>query len=126
MSVTQQIEVFYDGDCPICSREMAMIHKLDRRHEIDCMNIAARGFDPSPLGLDESIVKQRIHARLSDGSIVTGVEVFRQIYGLLGFRRLVAWSRRPWIAKLLDYCYAVFAKHRRLIGRPFRWMRKEL
>lgn len=121
MSDKQRIEVFFDGACPICSREMAMIRKLDRQHRIDCTDIAARKFDANARGLDAGGVNQQIHGRLSDGRIVTGVEVFRQIYGLLGFRRLVAWSRRPWVAQLLDYFYAAFARNRRYIALPFRW-----
>lgn len=121
MSDKQQIEVFFDGACPICSREMAMIRKLDRNHQVNCTDIAARGFDANAQGLDAGAVNREIHGRLNDGRIVTGVEVFRQIYGLLGFRRSVAWSRRPWVGKLLDYSYAAFARHRRYIALPFRW-----
>ncbi|HEY5957620.1 MAG TPA: DUF393 domain-containing protein, partial [Polyangiaceae bacterium] len=112
---------FFDGACPICSREMAMLRTLDRNDEIHCTDIADREFDANTHGLDVDAVSRRIHARLSDGSLVTGVEVFRQIYGILGFRRWVAWSRRPWIAKFLDYSYAVFARYRRFIALPFRW-----
>jgi predicted DCC family thiol-disulfide oxidoreductase YuxK len=123
MSKNQRIEVFFDGACPICSREMAMVRKLDRNNEIACMDIAARDFDASDFGLDADALNRQIHGRLGDGRIVTGVEVFRQLYGILGFRRLVALSRRPWIAGLLDRCYATFAKYRRRIAQPFRWMR---
>jgi predicted DCC family thiol-disulfide oxidoreductase YuxK len=124
MSDKQRIEVFFDGACPICSREMAMVRKLDRDHKIECTDIAARGFDANAQGLDADAVNGQIHGRLSDGRVVTGVEVFRQMYGLLGFRRWVAWSRRPWVAKMLDYCYAVFARYRRYLGEPLRWMHR--
>jgi predicted DCC family thiol-disulfide oxidoreductase YuxK len=101
-----------------------MVRKLDRNDQIDCTDIASRGFDANAQGLDVDAVNRQIHGRLSDGRIVTGVEVFRQIYGVLGFRRWVAWSRRPWVGKLLDYFYAVFARHRRHIARPFRWTKR--
>lgn len=121
MADKQSIEVFFDGACPICSREMAMVRQLDRHHRIDCTDIAARDFDANVQGLKVDEVSRHIHGRLSDGRIVTGVEVFRQIYGLLGFQRCVAWSRRPGIAKLLDYGYALFAKYRQPISLAFRW-----
>ncbi len=121
MSDKQRIEVFFDGACPICSREMAMVRKLDRHHAISCTDIAARGFDANEHGLDAGAVNRQIHGRLSDGTLVTGVEVFRQIYSSLGFRRWVSWSRRPWVAKFLDHFYAVFARNRRYIALPFRW-----
>ena len=60
----------------------------------------------------------QIHARLPDGSWLTGVEVFRQLYQDLGFRRLVAISRWPGIAQGLTAGYRLFARNRlRLTGR---------
>jgi len=102
-----------------------MVRKLDRSQRIDFTDIAARGFDANAQGLDVGAVNRQIHGRLSDGTLISGVEVFRQIYGLLGFRRWVAWSRRPWVSRFLDYGYAVFAKHRRYIAVPFRWMKRQ-
>jgi predicted DCC family thiol-disulfide oxidoreductase YuxK len=123
MSDNQRIEVFFDGDCPICSREIALIRNLDRNQTVLCTNIASPEFDAQACGLDADSVNQKIHGKLADGSIITGVEVFRQIYGRLGYYRWVRWSRQPLIAKVLDYSYALFAKHRKTISLPFRWLR---
>jgi predicted DCC family thiol-disulfide oxidoreductase YuxK len=123
MTKVQRIEVYFDGACPICSREMAIVRKLDRNNAIACTDIAARDFDANDFGLDAEALNRQIHGRLGDGRIVTGVEVFRQIYERLGFRRSVALSRRPWIARVLERLYAVFAKHRQTITQPIRWMR---
>jgi hypothetical protein len=60
----------------------------------------------------------RIYGRLPDGSFITGVEVFRELYTAVGFGVLVALSRLPGIRHALDAAYAVFAKNRlRLTGR---------
>jgi predicted DCC family thiol-disulfide oxidoreductase YuxK len=60
----------------------------------------------------------RIHARLSDGTWIQGVEVFRRLYAAVGFGPLVAVSRWPGISQLLDRAYAVFARNRvRWFGR---------
>jgi predicted DCC family thiol-disulfide oxidoreductase YuxK len=123
MSDNQRIEVFFDGDCPICSREIAMIRKLDRNQQIACTNIASRDFQANAHGLNNDSVNREIHGKLADGSVIKGVEVFRQIYERLGFQRCVRWSRLPWIAKVLDYGYRVFAKHRKLLSVPFRWLK---
>ena len=59
-----------------------------------------------------------IRGRLSDGTLIQGVEVFRRLYAAVGFGRAVAVSRLPGISQLLDVGYAVFAKYRlRLTGR---------
>lgn len=111
-------EVFFDGDCPLCRREIAMLRRLDRRSAIRFTDIAQPGFDPASIGLTRDALMARIHGRTSDGTLVEGVEVFRHLYGAVGFGPLVALSRVPPIAWLLDAGYRWFAKNRlRLTGR---------
>lgn len=113
-----QVEVFYDGDCPLCMREMGMLKKLDKRNCIQFTNIAARDFDRERLGIEWSKLMERMHARLPDGTIVTGVEAFRRLYAAVGFGPLVWLSRAPGLTHLLDFGYEKFAKNRlRLTGR---------
>ncbi len=113
-----QIEVLYDGACPICSREMRMIMRRDRTRRIQCVDITSEQFNPEAFGLDAKSVMDRIHARLPNGEIIVGVEVFRRIYDALGFGWLVRFSRFPGITQLLDIAYEIFAKNRlRLTGR---------
>lgn len=112
------VEVFYDGDCPLCMREIRMLDRLDRRRRIRFTNIAAEGFDVAQVGLDWQTLMDRIHGRLPDGTLIEGVEVFRRLYGAVGFGPLVALTRLPGVSHALDLCYHLFAKHRlRLTGR---------
>lgn len=112
------IEVFYDGDCPLCVREMRLLRRLDKRERIRFVNIAAESFDRSSVGVTWEALMDRIHARLPDGTLVEGVEVFRRLYAAVGFKSLVALTRLPGIAQLLDLGYRWFAKNRlRLTGR---------
>jgi predicted DCC family thiol-disulfide oxidoreductase YuxK len=61
---------------------------------------------------------REIKGRLPDGTWITGVEVFRRLYGAVGFRWLIPFTRLPGIRQLLDVGYRVFAKNRlRLTGR---------
>jgi predicted DCC family thiol-disulfide oxidoreductase YuxK len=112
------VEVFYDGDCPLCSREVRMLRRLDRRGRIRFTDIAAPGFDAAATGLDWAKLMSEIHGRLPGGEIIVGVEVFRRLYAAVGFRALVRISRWPIIAPLLDAAYRLFARNRlRLTGR---------
>ena len=52
MTNGHDIEVFYDGECPLCVREIRLLRRLDRRGKIRFSNIAAPGFDPGPIGVD--------------------------------------------------------------------------
>lgn len=116
--VIWQLEVFYDGECPLCMREIRALRRLDREARIRFTDIAAQGFDPSVVGLSWQALMKRIHGRLPSGEIIEGVEVFRRLYDAVGFGALVRLSRLPVIAQLLDLGYSFFAKNRlRLTGR---------
>lgn len=113
-----EVEVFFDGQCPLCLREIRMLRRLDRDHHIQFTDIAAPDFDPTSIGKTMPELMRRIHARLPDGSLVDGVEVFRRLYAAVGFRRLVALTRMPVVSPLLELGYELFAKNRlRLTGR---------
>jgi predicted DCC family thiol-disulfide oxidoreductase YuxK len=112
------VEVFYDGDCPLCMREIRMLMRRDKNGRIVFSDIAASDFDPEDLGVDLDSLMRRIHGRLPDGRLIEGVEVFRRLYGAIGFGPLVLLSRLPGISQLLDLTYHLFAANRlRLTGR---------
>ena len=112
------VEVFYDGDCPLCMREIRMLQRKDRRARIQFTDIAALGFDPTVYGTTQAALMARIRGRRPDGSWIEGVEVFRQLYAAIGWRWAVAVSRLPGISHLLRAGYVLFARNRlRLTGR---------
>lgn len=115
---TWEVEVFYDGDCPLCRREVDMLKMFDRRNRIRATDIATEGFDPLPLGRSWQELMEEIHGRLPDGSWIKGVEVFRRLYSAVGFRPLIWITRWPLISQGLDLAYRLFAKNRlRMTGR---------
>lgn len=112
------IEVFYDGACPLCRREVAFLRRRDRRGRIRFTDIAAPGFAPAQYGKSQDEFLAQIHGRLPGGAWLTGVEVFRRLYAAIGFSWLVAPTRLPLVAPLLEWGYRHFARHRlRLTGR---------
>ena len=117
-SSLHKIEMFYDGDCPLCLRETRLLRRLDSKGLIGFTNIAAKDFDASDVGKTQEELMAEMHGRLPDGSWVTGVEVFRRMYAAVGFGWLVAPTRLPVIRNILDLGYQVFAKYRgQLTGR---------
>ena len=107
-----EIEVFYDGECPLCTREINWLRRLDRAHNIRFTDISSADFDATPLGVSFSTLMDRIHGRLPDGTLIEGVEVFRRLYAAVGFKTAVRATRLPGIAQLLDLSYRTFAKNR--------------
>ena len=114
-----RIRVLYDGDCPLCSREIRFLERRDRgRGRIQFENIAEPTFDPRAYGLEAREVMARIHGVLPDGTVVAGMEVFRRAYAAVGFGWLMAPTRWPGLRRLADLAYRIFARNRlRLTGR---------
>jgi predicted DCC family thiol-disulfide oxidoreductase YuxK len=111
-------EVFYDGDCPLCLKEINMIRWMDRKNRILFTDIASETFSPGSIGRSMPELMDQIHGRLPDGSMVIGVDVFRHLYSAVGFGPVVAFTRLPVVTQALDVGYMFFAKHRlRLTGR---------
>ncbi len=122
MSVTEggawRVEVFFDGDCPLCLREIQFLRYLDRKRRIRFTDIASEDFDPNAYGKTMDAFMGEIHGRLPDGTWIIGVEVFRQLYAAIGLGWFIPMTRLSGVSHLLDYGYRVFARNRlRLTGR---------
>lgn len=117
-TTAHDIEVFYDGDCPLCLREIAMLRRRDRRGRIRFTDIADAAFNAHAYGKTHDELLAQMHGRLPDGTWVEGVEVFRRLYTAIGFAWLVAPTRLPLVSQVFDWGYAIFARNRlRLTGR---------
>jgi predicted DCC family thiol-disulfide oxidoreductase YuxK len=121
--MTARFEVFFDGECPLCVREIRLLRWLDRRGRVRFTDIAAESFDPAAVGRTFDDLMARIQGRDLEadgtpGPWVEGVEVFRRLYAAVGFSPLVALTRLPGVRHLLDAGYRWFARNRlRLTGR---------
>jgi len=107
-----QVQVFFDGDCPLCIKEINMIRFFDRKNRILFTDLAAQDFQPGEWGKSMQELMDRIHGRLPNGQWIEGVEVFRRLYAAIGLGPIVSLTRLPGISQLLDWGYRVFAKNR--------------
>ena len=114
-----EFTILFDGDCPLCRREIAMLERMDGgRGRLACEDIAAPGFDPSRYGRTRQELMARIHGVLPDGTLVEGMEVFRRSYRAAGAGWVLAWTALPGLRVLADAGYRWFARNRlRLTGR---------
>lgn len=112
------LTVYFDGECPICRREIDLMKIFNRRNHLQFIDFSASSYLPAEPVLSPCDLGKVIHARWSDGTLITGVEVFREMWEAIGLRALARLARRPTINKLLVRAYAWFAKNRlRLTGR---------
>ena len=113
-----EIEVFFDGGCPLCMREIRMLKRWDRRSKIRFTDIDAAEFQAAAVGKTQADLMAQIYGRLPDGNWIRGVEVFRRLYAAVGFGPVVFLTRLPVISQILDLGYTIFARNRlKLTGR---------
>ena len=81
-----KIKLLYDGECPLCVREVNFLTKRDAgRGLVAFVDIAADDYKSEANGgVDYETAMGRIHAVLPDGTLVKNIEVFRRVYETLG------------------------------------------
>lgn len=95
-----------------------MLRRRDESQKLSFTDISASDFSAEARGYCQEQFMAEIHARTPEGQTLIGVEVFRRIYEIIGFPRLVAFSRLWGIRSLLDWAYQIWAKNRlALTGR---------
>ena len=113
VNLDEKFEVFYDGQCRLCTKEINLLRRFDSHSRIVFTDIAADGFDSiERTGIPFETLMDEIHGRFESGELVTGVEVFRQLYGRVGFRWAVGATRLYGIRHALDSGYSIFARNR--------------
>jgi len=106
------LTVWYDGACPLCRREIALMRRLDRRERIAFVDVA----DPAPgdrCPIDRAALLARFHAE-EDGKLLSGAEAFAAMWRAIPLLRplgLIARNRH--VLRLLEWVYVRF-----LIVRP--------
>ena len=104
--------VYFDGACPLCRGEMALLSVRNTAGLLEFIDIAAPGFDPTPLGASLDAMLKLIHVRQPDGGWLIGIPAFVVIYEATGFPNVARWLRRPWFARLAARAYPWLVKHR--------------
>ncbi len=113
------LKILYDGACPLCSMEMDFLKRQDKNKHFEFEDISRSDFDPSRYGKTSKELNLYIHALLPDGSIITGMEVFRRAYSAIGLGYLLSATSLPVLKQLSDLCYRIFANNRIRISRLF-------
>jgi predicted DCC family thiol-disulfide oxidoreductase YuxK len=85
---------------------------MDRRERLQFIDFSTSSYRPTDHGLNQCDLGRVIHARWSDGSLISGVEVFREMWEAIGLAFLARFTRLSIINNLLIKAYAWFAKNR--------------
>lgn len=119
----QPIKLLYDGECPLCLREVAALRgraAAFKSSPVDFIDIASPEYNPEENGgVTFRQAMGRIHAVLPSGDVASGIEVFRKVYEALGMGWVYAWTNMPVLGSIAGAAYDFWAERRLAwTGRP--------
>jgi len=105
--------VYYDGECPLCSREIAHYRRLDRNANLRWVDITRDRDELELYGLDLETAMQRFHVLDARGHWQTGAWGFAEMWAHLPhYRWLSRFLRFTGALPPLDRLYSLFARWR--------------
>jgi len=85
--------VYFDGGCPVCSREVAMYQRQPGADALQWVDVARCGASDLGSGLTREAAMARLHLRRPDGSLVSGAQAFTSLWRVL--------PRWAWLGRML-------------------------
>jgi predicted DCC family thiol-disulfide oxidoreductase YuxK len=104
-------EVFFDGACPVCRREIASYRGMAGMEAVAWRDVAA-----GPVArIDHETALRRFHVRRADGTLVSGARAFLALWRASPrLRPLAVALDRPPFVQVLEAGYRGFLRLRRL------------
>jgi len=111
------LKVWYDGACPLCLREIALMRRLDARGAITFVDVSQGADLACPV--DQRALLARFHAE-ENGRIVSGAAAFAAMWRAIPLLRpLGLAARNPLVLRGLEAAYLQFLKVRPRLQRFF-------
>lgn len=110
-----KLTIWYDGSCPLCSREIKLMKRLDRRGAIDFVDLAAS--DGADCPVDRAELLSRLHA-CENGVLLSGAGAFAAMWRAIPLLRPIGLlARIPPVLNLLERVYLAYPKVRPRLRR---------
>ncbi len=111
----KKLQVFYDGLCPLCTKEISHYRKIDINKKIEFIDISNPNFDEKTYGLEGREFNKTFHVKDKSGEFKTAVDGFVAIWDELNcFKPLSYMAKNKVSRPLFDIGYCVFANVRPL------------
>ena len=109
-----KVIIWYDGACPLCTREIALMRRLDWRRAIEFHDVA---LPEAVCPLDRQLLLARFHAS-EDGVMLSGAAAFAAMWRAIPLLKPLGWAaRNPVILRLLERLYTRFLRIRPRLQR---------
>jgi predicted DCC family thiol-disulfide oxidoreductase YuxK len=114
----KKVTVWFDGACPLCRGEIALVRRFDRRGAIEFVDIS---LPDAVCPISREKLLARFHAREGDGPIVSGAAAFAAMWRAVPMLRpLGLIARFQPVLWLLERFYDVFLRVRPALQRATR------
>lgn len=112
---------FYDGECPLCRREIKFLQSHDLKKNINFVDLNSDSFIMKYPQINPLRAQQVLHGQLSSGQIITGLDVTCLAWRLVGKGRCLSVLRWPIFSWFADLSYTFFALNRHAISRYYTY-----
>lgn len=107
------LRLLYDGECPICKREICILQKKDSQTKINFIDISSKEFSPTENNnIDYNTAMSQIHAIDDKGNLLVGIPAFAAVYASCQLLITSTLLRIPFMKRILKPLYTLFAKKR--------------
>ena len=111
--MSNQVTMFYDGGCKLCSREVRHYRRLDRDQAVSWIDVSVHAELLETLKLSRADAMARLHVLDREGRVHTGAAAFAVLWSALPYYRWLAGCvRMLHLVPLLDRIYEPFARWR--------------
>jgi predicted DCC family thiol-disulfide oxidoreductase YuxK len=110
------LTVWYDAACPLCTREIALMRRLDRANRINFLAVQDEG---AYCPVVPEAMLARFHAEES-GQLLSGAAAFAAMWRAIPMLRPIGLAARiPFVLSALEWLYLRFLKIRPKLVRIF-------
>lgn len=109
------LTVFYDGACPLCTREIGFYRRQHGARNIRWVDVSGDCVTDLPGGLDRSTALRRFHVVQAGGTLLSGARAFAEVWANLpAFSPLGRLAKVKPVTIVLEHAYRGL-----LFVRPF-------
>ena len=109
-----ELQVYYDGGCPVCSREISFYRSRPGAERFEWVDVTRSDAVLGP-GLTPQAALARMHVRDASGTLLSGADAFATMWRMMpGFKWLGWLLVMPPFGVLAEWAYRGFLVARKL------------
>lgn len=119
MTPLQKLTLFYDAACPLCRAEIIFLSSRNQQGLLEFVDINSERYRPDDVGVSCEQALAAMYGQYTDGTLISGVDVFSAAYERAGLKSLAWVFSRKSLRPVLNWSYRFFAKNRHAISKIF-------